>query len=272
MLKQYEGVYYAVWPVKDAKAAVIMVHGMGAHSGRWQGLSERLNAEKISCYGIELQGFGETAGEHKGHVDSLDVYHKALITMKKFVLSENPGRPVFILGESMGGMLATYQVIGYDSDFAGLVSIAPAYKDVLKISLMQRLKIFIASLTDKSQGINMPFVNEELTSDPVMLEKLKGDNREHKVASAGLLVQNLLEQAKIIQGMGKIKIPVLMLLAGRDYLIDTPFAIELFKKLQCDKKYIAYPDSLHALTIEKNREEVFGDIVKWMNSHITKKP
>ncbi len=269
MLKQYKDVYYIDWTIPDAKAAVLMIHGMGGQSRRYTDLAERLNAGKIGGYAIELEGFGELAGEKKGHIDSMKKYHLAINTLKELVLSENPGKPIFILGESMGGLIATTQVLSYDSDYRGLISIAPAYKDVLKISLLRRVKIFIASLVDKTKGITMPFVNEELTSDPDILAKLKADPKEHKIASASLLKDNLMESLNIVANMGKMKIPVLMLLAGRDMLVDTPFAIKLFKKIKSDKKYILYPDSLHALTIERNREEVFKDIMRWINLKIS---
>jgi alpha-beta hydrolase superfamily lysophospholipase len=270
VLKQYNGVYYSDWLVSDAKAAIIMVHGMGAQSRRYTWLSERLNAEKISGYAIELQGFGELAGDKKGHIDSMTKYHKALAVLKEHVKAENPGRPVFILGESMGGLIATNQVLSYDSDYKGLISIVPAYKDVLKINGLDRVKIFLLSVFKSSAEIKMPFVNTELTSDPVMLEKLNRDPGEHKIASAALLKDNLLEQLNVMMKIKGLKTPFLLLVAGKDYLIDTNFAVELFKKVETEKKYIVYPGSLHALTIEKNREEVFGDIIKWINQILIK--
>ena len=268
MLKQYEGVHYRDWKVTDAKAAVLMVHGMGAHSGRWDYLAARLNAEKISGYGIELQGFGELSVGKIGHVDTMKIYHESLLMLKKLMNSENPGKPVFILGESMGGLIATTQVLSYDHDFSGFVAIVPAYKDALKISGPDRAKIFLQSIFNPSHPVKMPFVSEELTRDPDILAKIKADPREHRMASAGLLKDNLLEQAGVMLNISKIRVPVLMLLAGKDMLVDTSFAAELFKKIKTDKKYIVYPDSLHALTIEKNREEVFGDIIKWINTKI----
>ncbi|HRU39243.1 MAG TPA: alpha/beta fold hydrolase, partial [Candidatus Goldiibacteriota bacterium] len=222
----------------------------------------------ISCYAIELEGFGELSGGREGHISSMKKYHEALRTLKLAAAAENPGKPVFILGESMGGLIATYHVLYHDADFKGLISIAPAYKDVLKISALNRLRIFLESLVNGSAREQMPFTNSELTSDPEILAKLDADKREHKKASASLLRGNLMEQAGVILGIGRLKVPLLLLLAGRDRLVDTPFAIKLFHKVKGDKKYILYPDSLHALTIEKNREEVFSDIVKWLEKRV----
>jgi acylglycerol lipase len=269
MLKEYKGVYYSDWPVEGANAVVLMIHGMGAHSKRYAYLAERLNAEKIGGYALELEGFGELSGEKKGHVDSMKKYHLAITTLKELIVSLNPGKPVFILGESMGGLIATTQVLSYDSGYKGLVAIVPAYKDALKISLAGRIRIFLLSIFNRSRGINMPFTSEELTSDPDILAKIKADPREHRMASAGLLRENLTEQVNVMLNMGKIKIPVLMLVAGRDLLVDTSFSAKLLEKVKGDKKYILYKDSLHALTIEKNREQVFKDIIEWIKGHIS---
>lgn len=271
MLKNYEGVYYKDWPAAEAKAAMLLVHGMGAHPERFNDLAARMNAEKISCYGIALQGFGDIAGEDKGHIDSMKIYHESLLELKKFVSAEKPGKPVFILGESMGGVIATVQALHYDPDFAGLIPISPAYRDVLKISPLQRVGIFLSYIVKGKTPVKMPFVSEELTRDTEVLARLKSDPREHRMASASLLFGNLVEMIDIMMNIGKIKVPVLMLLSGKDYLADTPYSIGLFKRIRTEKKYIVYPDSLHALTIEQNREEVFGDIVKWVNHILANK-
>jgi alpha-beta hydrolase superfamily lysophospholipase len=268
MLKQYKDIYYVDWHVPDARAVMLMIHGMGASSGRYTYLAEALNKESISCYAIELPGFGELSGEAKGHIDSMKKYHLGINSLKELAVSENPGKPAFIIGESMGGVIITTHVMDYDPGFAGVIPVSPAYKDVMKISPLQRVGIFLRYLVNKKSPFKMPFKSEELTRDAEVLEKLRSDPREHRLATSGLLFGILVEMINIMMNIGKIKTPVLMLLSGKDYLADTNYSISLFKRIKADKKYILYPDSLHALTIEINREEIFSDIVNWIKQRI----
>jgi alpha-beta hydrolase superfamily lysophospholipase len=266
MLKQSEGVHYMEWKVGAPEAAMLFVHGMGAHAERFAELSARLNSEKISCYSVALHGFGELSGTKQGHVDSIRVYHMTLAAMKEMIKKENPGVPVFMLGESMGGLIATVHAIGYDRDFAGLIVTVPAYKDLLKISLLEKAAVFMESVFAPDTAHRMPFTSEELTRDLGVLEKLKADPREHRFASAALLKDLFFEQIECALNMGKLSVPFLMLLAGRDTVVDAQYCVGMFKKVKSEKKHIIYPESLHALTIERNREEVFEDIVRWICS------
>jgi alpha-beta hydrolase superfamily lysophospholipase len=268
MLKQYKDISYRDWVVNDAKASVLMVHGMGAHSERFLELALKFNKEKINCYAIALQGFGELTGDKKGHVRSVTEYHKAIKMLKEVIISENKDKPIFILGESMGGLLATTHLLNYDNNYKGLVVVVPAYSDVFKLNLLDRAKILMYSLFTPSKAILMPFTTEQLSRDPEIIAKLNADSREHRFASAGLLRELLFQQVDVAMNLGKLKVPVLMLSAGKDMLVSTPAGEQLFKKIKSDKKYVLYPESLHALTIEKNRDEVHSEIINWVKAKV----
>ena len=63
----------------------------------------------------------------------------------------------------------------------------------------------------------------------------------------------------------KINIPLLVLTAGEDRVVDSLAAREIFNSLRIkDKKLINYPAMRHALSIELGREKVFGDILSWI--------
>lgn len=164
----------------------------------------------------------------------------------------------------MGALIAHINVLFYDNNFAGLIEIAPVYRDIMKISMLNRNKIAFLSIISPDSLIKMPFKTEELTRDKKIILKLSKDSRETRVASAGLLLDILLNQIKVALFIKKIHLPVLFLLAGKDMLGDTNYNIKLFKKLNCNKEKKVYKNSYHALTIEKNRKMVFKDIYNWV--------
>ncbi len=264
MLIKQEGICFRKWPVKKAAAVILAVHGMGAHSERWDFMAKYLKAKKIAVYAIALRGFGEISGDKPGHVDSMDIYSKDIAVLKGIIKAENKGVPVFIAGESMGALIAHMTVLDFDSGYKGLIEIAPVYKDVMKMSLAKRANVAITGMFNPSKAIHMPFTAEELTRDNAVVKKIKADKREHRLASAGLLVQILLRELKVSLTEGRIHIPVLFLLAGKDMLGDTKYNLMLFDKIKAKKELHLYHDSYHALSIEKNRNEVFSDLYKWV--------
>lgn len=270
MLINQNGIYFRKWTVAKAKAVVLSVHGMGAQSERNDDIGKFLKTKNISTYAIELRGYGELA-QKPGYVKSMKLYHEDIAVLKEIIKSENKNKPIFILGESMGGVIAHITVLDYDKDYAGLVEVVPVYKDVMKINLMQRAAIAGSAIFNPEKPIHMPFVSEELTRDEKVLKKLNNDKREIKIASAGLLLNFMMEQLRVLGKPKGIKIPVLFLLAGKDMLGDTGYTLKFYEKMEADKEYKLYADSYHALTIEKNRKEIFNDIFAWINKKISKK-
>jgi len=266
MLLNQNGIFYRKQKAEKPAASVIMIHGMGAHSGRFEELGALLASRRINGYSIELEGHGELMeGCHRqGHVGSIKVYHRCVKNLKKIVMEENPGLPVFMLGESMGGLIAAAHAASFDRDYAGLVLSAPAFGDKFSWGLKERLAIFLRSVISGSFGVKAPYRTEELTSDPVMMEKIRSDKKEHKTASANLLREILLSQLGLIFTARRIKAPVLLLLAGKDTVVYNNASLNFFRRLKCAKSLITYPEMLHALTIEKARADVFDDIVDWV--------
>ena len=70
MLISKDSIYFRKWPVKNPKAVILAVHGMGAHSQRWEEMAKFLNLKKIAVYAVELRGFGDLRQE-PGYVKSM---------------------------------------------------------------------------------------------------------------------------------------------------------------------------------------------------------
>jgi alpha-beta hydrolase superfamily lysophospholipase len=270
MLINKNGVYFRKWTAAKAKAVVLSVHGMGAQSERSDDLGKFLRTKKISTYAIQLRGYGELA-QKPGYVKSMKLYYEDIAVLKEIIKSENKGRPIFLLGESMGGVISHTIVLDHDSGYAGLIEIVPVFLDNMNMGLMQKVSIAVSALFNPEKQILMPFKTEELTRDTAVVKKLNKDKRETKIASAGLLLHFLLAQLRAVSKPRGIKIPVLFLLASKDMLGDVNFSVNFFNKLSADKELIMYKDSYHSLTIEKNRKEVFKDIYSWIEKKMAVK-
>ncbi len=268
MLINKNGIYYRKWEVKKTVAIILAIHGMGAHSERYSYMAEFLKTKKISTYSIALRGYGDIICKNPAYVPSLKVYCEDIKKLKEIIIKENPGKPIFILGESMGALIAHLTVLFFDSDYAGLIEVAPVYKDVMNMSLLKRIQIAFYAFFKPKKIIEMPFTTEKLTRDKNIIKKLNKDKKESRVASANLLLQILLNQIKIALFIKKIEIPTLFLLAEKDMLGSTEYNIKLFNKLKCEKQMKIYKNSYHALTIEKNRKEVFKDIYLFLKKFL----
>ncbi len=264
-------VLYRKWQAPETGAVLVLIHGLGAQSARWDALAEFFLKNEISSYAIELKGFGRTECE-KGHVDSFDVYFNDIEALARAARAEHPGKKVFILGESLGGLIAFHAALLYPDIFDGTILISPAFLSRLKFSLMDYVRIFGANLYDPCRRFNMPFDSGMCTRDEDYQTLMDNDPGEHRLATAKLLWCTFVFQIRSLFCAARFKKPVLFLLAGEDSLASPAGSKIICKKIKTkDKKIIVYPEMCHALSIELGKEKVFGDILDWIKEDMREK-
>ena len=262
------GIVYAEWRSKNPDFIFLLVHGMGAHSGRWKFAAEYFLEHNISSYSIELKGYGET-GALKGHIDSFEEYYKDLLALYQIIVNENPNKKVFVLAESMGALISFIFASRHQELFAGLICISPAFGNGMKISAPDYFKMIASLLYDRKKQFVMPFNSKMCTRDEAYQKVMDNDPREHRFATSGTLWEIVKAQIASVFIAKKIMIPVLFLAAGngRDKLVDIRAERKIFNFLKMNNPknmIIQYPDMLHALSIDIGREQVFDDILKWV--------
>lgn len=259
----------AVPPSAAVGAVFLLVHGLGAHTARWDFLAEFLARNGYGSYGIELRGFGQTPERPRGHVDSLHVWERDILGLREIVARENPGRKIFLLGESIGGLLAFNLVCRHPDVFAGQVLISPDFKNGLKFPLSAYLTIGALILFRPQKTIRVPYDSAMCTRDEDYRAVMEADPAEMRIASVKCLLSILSEQGKSKRLAKKLRTPSLFLISGHDLLVDEEASRNLFKKLALpDKTIIEYPDMLHALSIDLGRERVFRDILDWTGKKV----
>jgi acylglycerol lipase len=262
------GIRYRVWGLTDPKAVLLLVHGLGAHSGRWDFLAEFFLPKGISSYAIELKGFGEAKGL-KGHIDSFDIYYDDVRRLRDIISTENPGKKIFIAGESLGGLISFMMAVREPDLFDGLICVSPAFASRLKLTFLKYLQVFFASLFNRSKQFHMPFTSEMCTRDEDYRKVMDSEPREHRLATAKLLYNTFIAQMRVSMMKTHIEIPVLFLLAGEDSLVSPEKSERVFAGLKSnDKNIIFYPGMYHALSIELGREKVFEDILEWTRDRV----
>jgi len=262
---------YRRWDAGPAspKAVFLLVHGLGAHTARWQFLAGHLAADGYASYALELRGLGRTPERPRGHVDSFKIWDRDILALREMIERDFPGKKVFLLGESMGGLIA-YDLAGRRPDlFAGAVLISPAFKNGMKFPLSTYAKIALLLPFHPKHLIDVPFTSETATRDPEYAAVMNANPDELRVASLKLMSGFLPLQARAGRLAKKYPAPTLFLIPGIDHLVDGKASRKLFEKVAGpDKTLIEYPEMFHALSIDLDREKVFRDIVDWAGRRV----
>lgn len=105
-------------PDGEVKAVMIMCHGIAEHIKRYERFADYLSKHQILSCGIDLPGHGDSSQEGLGFFAQKDGYKyviECLLQLKKDITAKYPNLPVILFGHSMGAFLAQY-IAAYYSD------------------------------------------------------------------------------------------------------------------------------------------------------------
>lgn len=253
------------------RAVVLCIHGLGLNSASWQELGKRLSEVGVVTYAIDVRGFGSWM-EAKGHKD---VDFKSCLadvqSTLQWIRKANPGRPVFLLGESMGGAIALQSTAAFPELVDGLVSACAAgdrFKQK-KMDLNVALHVLVPGGFRRDFNVGKSIVkqatdNEELKnaweSDP--LNRLKLSPKE--LLQFQKFMNENHDAAKLIT-----KTPVLMVQGSKDGLVKPEGTEELYAELATpDKELLMVPNAEHLIFEEGQfTDDVLHSVAQWVNKH-----
>jgi alpha-beta hydrolase superfamily lysophospholipase len=251
------------------KAAFLFIHGLGAHSARWEFLAQALARRGFASYAIELRGQGASPERPRGHVDSWRLWYRDILALRETIGREFPGKKVFLAGESMGGLVAHDLAAAHPGLFDGVVLMAPAFKNGMKFPLKDYLRLVTVMPFNPRAMIDLPFTSAMTTRDRDYAAVMDANPDELRVASLKLMGSFLPVQARAGRLARRFATPALFLIPGVDHLVDERGGRKIFAKLaSADKTLIEYPEMFHALYIDLDREKVFADIAEWAGKRV----
>ncbi len=174
--------YYQSWlPVANSKATVIIVHGGGDHGGRFGNVVNFLVPNKYAVYAMDWRGHGKSPGV-RGHINSWDELRNDLNEFIEIVHQQNPDKPLFLFGHSMGAVIVLDYLLHNTSDISGVVCTSPAIGELGISPILWQL----AKLLDKAApALSMPtgLNTHKLTHDKEFVEHTKNDPLYHRRAT-----------------------------------------------------------------------------------------
>lgn len=115
------------WMPVAPVAVIALVHGISEHSGRYASLAERANRKGIGVVSLDLRGHGRSPGE-RSYVERFDDYLLDVDVLLDKAGDLAEGRPVFLMGHSMGGAVALRWLAQRRRPVAGLILSSAALK------------------------------------------------------------------------------------------------------------------------------------------------
>jgi acylglycerol lipase len=260
--------YWRCWlPDGQTKAVILVVHGLGEHISRYDNLVNHLVPRGYALFGLDHEGHGKSQGE-RVFVKRFQVYLDDLKTFHDMVCKDYPGLKVFMLGHSMGGLIATAYATDHQSELAGLIVSAPALKAGESVS---GASIFMAGLLSSlapKMGVQA-LDSQYLSRDKTVVEAYDKDPLVYRgKIKARLASEMLVTMANLEKKMPSIDLPMLIMQGSNDKLVSHEGSKLLYEKAgSADKTIKIYDGFYHEIFNEPDRAMVFADLDAWLDSH-----
>src|SRR5436305_8720490 len=150
-----------------ATHVVLIAHGYGEHVGRYERPADALVAAGAVVYAVDHVGHGKSEGERVLVADFEDVVTD-LHALDETARREHPGRPVALLGHSMGGLIAARYAQRYGDSLAALVLSSPVIGRWDALALLLSLDEIPDVPLDISTLSRDPAVGEAYAADPLV--------------------------------------------------------------------------------------------------------
>jgi len=267
---------YRSWSDKSVAptAAMLCIHGLGLNSGAFNDFGTRMAHKGVLVFAIDMRGFGAWMKEKDG--EKLD-FDGSLADIKQTltaIRAENPGLPVFLLGESMGGAIAIKACSEYPELINGLISSAPGgsrYKEG-----RTDLEVGLHALRPRHQFDIGKGIIEQATKDPALRKLWLSDPLNRADLSAAQLIKFQLFMDGNDAAVRKITTtPVLVLQGTLDKLVKPDDTWKIFTNLTTVRRMLIALRSEHlVLEYGSAKSEIYDAktaelVANWMRNAVT---
>ena len=245
------------------RADVIIVHGYAEHSGRYEHVGAALAERGYAVHALDLRGHGRSEGRRvfvrsmNEYLDDLDAFLER---------NRHPGRPLFLLGHSMGGTVVALAAVTRETDAQGLILSGPALTTDGASPLMTRIVLllgrFFPSLRlrklDAAAVSRDPAVVAAYDADPLV---------ERGKINAGTAAAMIRAMRTIDKHEPDIRLPLLVMHGTEDLLASPAGSQALHERASStDKTLRLYAGLYHEILNEPEQQEVLGDVLAWLDA------
>ncbi len=246
-------IFYQYWlPETSPKAILLVAHGYAEHSSRYLNVVNHFVPKGFAVYALDHRGHGRSDGE-RVQIDSFQDYVKDLKTYFDMVRKENPKEKIFLVGHSMGSIIALLYTIEYQKELSGLITSGGGLS-----------KPDEPPMSQPKPGASLS--TAMLSRDPAVIKAYENDPLVYHGPIPTRFAM-FREMTPLYDSVTQIKLPVLVM-AGNGGP-DGARSRVLYERIASkDKTLKLYEGLLHEIFNEPEYPQVMADMENWLTHHI----
>ncbi len=260
---------YRALEVQQPRAALLVVHGLGEHSGRYEQFAAAMTASAVSTYMLDQRGHGLSEGR-RGHVTR---FHVLLQDLDRFVREVSgllaARLPMFLLGHSMGGLVALRYLEEYDVRLHGAIILAPWLGTSAPVPRWKTTLAGVLTRLLPAVPIRNGIDPDALSRDPAIVRAYRDDPLVHDRITPRLFTEASQAMGAVQRRGDRIRTPLLIMVPEADRVVDAQRTLALARSLPVSDVTIrACPGHSHELLNEPDRATTIRELRDWLSARL----
>lgn len=254
---------------KEAKAVVVLVHGMGEYSRRYeQTVVPQLLKQSFAVVSYDQFGHGLSEGkkgDHPGYDYILDALDQVLVKAKTVFKT----LPTFLYGHSMGGNVVINYTLRRKNSLSGVIATSPFLRLAFKPPLWKMA--FGKIIEQLHPSLTMPneLDAQALSKDQKEVEAYLNDPMIHDKVSTRFSLAFMKTGEWAIMNASSLKIPMLLLHGTKDRITSHLASKEFAENSKGKVDFHLIDNGFHELHHDLERHMVLDIISDWIEKRIT---
>jgi alpha-beta hydrolase superfamily lysophospholipase len=246
---------------------IVNLHGLGDHSGLYPNLASHFPPRGIAIYAYDMRGNGRSPGQ-RAYLSSWREYRDDLDAFLRRVREWQQGVPLFLLGNSLGGLVVLDYALHHPEGLAGVIAAAPPLGEVGVPRFLMSLGRLMSRLAPRfSLRVGMDLTG--LARDTSIIDAVVADPLFHRRGTARLSTELTTTIARVQEGAARFSLPLLILHGSADRMVPPDGSRQFFAKVRHpDREFREYPGAYHVLFADLDHERVLGDLERWVESRV----
>ncbi|MEA3068134.1 MAG: acylglycerol lipase, partial [Sphingomonadales bacterium] len=256
-------------PEGTGKANLVLCHGVNSHGGQYIRAGEEFAARGFAVTALDLRGRGKSDGE-RFYIDSIDDYVSDLSLAIELARSKHPELPLYLLGHSAGGVTSVTYALDHQDKLDGLICESFAFRVYAPNAALKLLE-GASHIIPHVHVLKLPM--EAFSRDPEWVAQLeadpltRGESQPVETVAAFARAGERFERE-----FPRITLPVLILHGTADKATRPDGSQQFFDQAgSTDKTLKLYDGHYHDLLNDLGREQVFDDIIAWIDARLPAK-
>lgn len=253
-------------PDENPRGALVLVHGLGEHTGRYGYVAQRLTQAGYALCGMDLRGHGKSGGI-RGHSPSLEAMLDDIELLLRYVQHQYSCKSIFLYGHSMGGCLVINEALRRHPMVQGVIATSPGLETAQPVS---SFTLFLGKILYKvyptmqlSNGLDLT----GLSRDPAVITAYQQDPLVHGKITARYALDFIAAGQYALEHASEFPLPILVEQGSEDRLVS-PQATARFAEKAPHCTFKMWEGFYHETHNEPEKDTVINFMINWLNEHL----